>query len=74
VNARKDNDGILITHSIKRVKKKINDFILHNYTELFSLAGADTTLSAEDILGNEKLLKKAQDELRLSDEKAKTPR
>ena len=69
------NDEIVITHSIKRVKKKINDFILHNYTDLFFAAGGNnSTLSAEDILGNEKLLKKAQEELRLSDEKEKTPR
>lgn len=29
-----ENDG-LIQHSVKRVKKKINDYILNNYTKLF---------------------------------------
>lgn len=28
-------EGGLIQHSIKRVKKKINDFILNNYNKLF---------------------------------------
>ena len=28
-------EGGLIQHSVKRVKKKINDFILNNYSKLF---------------------------------------
>jgi hypothetical protein len=31
-----DETGGLVQHSVKRVKKKLNDFILNNYTTLFS--------------------------------------
>lgn len=35
MNVGKDENDGLIQHSIKRVKKKINDYILNNYNKLF---------------------------------------
>eukprot|EP00351_Strombidinopsis_sp_SopsisLIS2011_P003948 CAMPEP_0116882052 /NCGR_PEP_ID=MMETSP0463-20121206/14192_1 /TAXON_ID=181622 /ORGANISM="Strombidinopsis sp, Strain SopsisLIS2011" /LENGTH=51 /DNA_ID=CAMNT_0004534667 /DNA_START=801 /DNA_END=956 /DNA_ORIENTATION=+ len=48
------DEEIVITHSIKRVKKKINDFILHSYNELFFKDQENTSdaLAASDILSN----------------------
>ena len=62
-------DSGLIQHSVKRVKKKLNDYILNHYLELFG----DKPLKKEDILTHPKLLQKAADELRLSTEIHKPP-
>jgi hypothetical protein len=71
------------------VKKKVNDFILNNYNELFfnSDKPASTnedsiqtdkvngvSLSNEDILSNQKLIDFAYEELRLSEDAKKDPR
>ena len=94
VQKEKEKEGIaiddgLIQHSVKRVKKKINDYILINYQKLFfdnqnkenrqgteavAQNSDEQTLSAEDILSNAELLGKVQVELRLSDEQNKDPR
>jgi hypothetical protein len=60
---------MLNKHNLKRVKKKINDFIIGNYHSLFT----HETVTKEDILSNQKLLTKAADELRLSTEQEKAP-
>lgn len=62
----------LIQHSIKRVKKKLNDFILNNFTTLFPSEASG--LSKEVIYSHPKLLTKAAEELRLSTEMKKDPK
>jgi len=51
--------GGIVQHSIKRVKKKINDYILNNYNELFFHSKEDEetqkTATQEEILSNLKL-------------------
>lgn len=56
-------EGMIHQHSVKRVKKKINDFILNNYNTLFFAKPTDNmeessaqTLNAEEILSNPKLI------------------
>ena len=78
-DAIKDGND-LIKHSIKRVRKKINDYILINYQKLFfkndlkELGANLKTLSSETILTNAELLSKVEAELRLSDDQDKLPR
>ena len=65
---------MLNKHSLNRVKKKINDFIIGNYNQLFfNDSKTDGTLTRDDIFENPKLLTKVQDELRLSTEQDKAP-
>jgi len=70
-------------HTLNRVKKNINDFIMKNYTTLFanrasgsSNAQAESAafvVAGEDILSCTKILWKAKDELRNSMEPNKEP-
>lgn len=62
---------------MKRVKKKINDYILLNYSQLFFIVSPTNnktqTLTRAEICQNPKLLLKAAEELRLSTESEKDP-
>ena len=42
------DDG-LYHHSLKRCKKRINDFILHNYMQLFFQSSTKNTPQATDL-------------------------
>lgn len=57
----------MFLHSTKRIKKKIIDFILNNYKNLFFAEEAkeNTVVGRQTILGNAKLLTKVEEELRL---------
>ena len=68
-------DG-LIQHSVKRIKKKLNDFILNNFSNLFQQDGPDnaSAISKDMIASHQKLIKKAGEELRLSTEWKKSPK
>lgn len=57
------------------MKKKINDYILNNYTKLFFTNDKnDGVVSAESILTNEELIIKVEAELRLCEDRKKAPR
>ncbi len=66
------DDSMLNKHSLNRVKKKINDFIIMNYNSLFFQDPAVTVVTRSDIFSHPKLMQKALEELRLCTEQ-RTP-
>jgi len=67
-----EEDGLNF-HSLNRVKKKINDYIINNYVALF-FGGQilpEMIVTEAEILTCQKLLSKVQDELRLSTDAGK---
>jgi hypothetical protein len=60
-------------HSLNRVKKKINDYIINNYVSLFFGGHIlnEMIVTQDEIITCQKLLSKVQDELRLSTETKK---
>lgn len=60
-------------HSLNRVKKNINDFIMRDYRQLFILAVDDAVISRNSFLQCERLLQRAKDEIRNSVDPNKNP-
>lgn len=68
--------------SVSRIKKKINDFIINNYTDIFShkidplipLDYQNLNVTEEDFLSNPRLLEISLTELKFSEEPSKSPR
>lgn len=68
--------------SVSRIKKKINDFIINNYTDIFAhkvdvsipLDYQNLNVTEEDFLSNPRLLEMAKTELMFSEDQSKTPR
>ena len=53
-------------HGSKRIQKKMNDYILTNYSKLFfdGLQVEDMKISVQDIISNQTLVTKVKDELK----------
>jgi hypothetical protein len=71
----------IFKYSVKRIKKKINDFILNSYQELFFTNAKSPEMPAEfqskkiaasDFLNHPKILQKAIEELKFCEEPAGT--